>query len=92
MRQRLFGCDICQDVCPKNKAAQFTVHQQFIDGGVGEYLDPAIVESMASREDFLALTAGTPLTRAKLEGLKRNAHIAATNARDSKGKPHPKNS
>ncbi len=86
MKQRLFGCDICQDVCPKNKAAQFTVHQEFIDGGVGEHLDPAIVERMESREDFLALTAGTPLTRAKLDGLKRNAHIAATNAKNSKEK------
>ena len=87
MNQRLFGCDICQDVCPKNKAAQFTVHQEFVGGGVGEFLDLAIVESMESREDFLALTAGTPLTRAKLDGLKRNAHIAATNAKDSIEKP-----
>jgi len=90
MRQRLFGCDICQDVCPKNKAAQFTAHQEFIVGGVGEYLDPVIVERMETKEDFLALTAGTPLTRAKLDGLKRNAHIAATNARNLKEKPNSK--
>ena len=89
MQQRLFGCDICQDVCPKNRAAQFTVHQEFVGGGVGEYLDPAIIEKIQTREDFLALTAGTPLTRAKLDGLKRNAHIAATNAKASKEKPVP---
>ena len=89
MRQRLFGCDICQDVCPKNKAAQFTVHQEFIDGGVGESLDTAMVERMESREDFLALTAGTPLTRAKLDGLKRNAHIVFSNAKYSIEKRSP---
>ncbi|MEE8148899.1 MAG: tRNA epoxyqueuosine(34) reductase QueG [candidate division Zixibacteria bacterium] len=92
MQQRLFGCDICQDVCPKNRAAQFTVHQEFIDGGVGESLNPALIEQMQTREDFLALTAGTPLTRAKLDGLKRNAHIAAANAKVSKEKPSPKTS
>ena len=89
MKQRLFGCDICQDVCPKNKAAQFTVHQEFVGGGLGEYLDPAIIEKIQTREDFLALTAGTPLTRAKLDGLKRNAHIVFANAKASKEKPVP---
>ena len=90
MRQRLFGCDICQDVCPKNRAAQFTNHQDFIRGGVGESLDTAMVERMETREDFLALTAGTPLTRAKLDGLKRNAHIVLSNAKEPKEESRPR--
>ena len=47
------------------------------------------IVQMESREEFLDWCAGTPLTRAKLEGLKRNAGaiLKKTVETLSKGKP-----
>ncbi len=78
----LFGCDICQEVCPYNiKRAVPTKHKQLLpEYGVGEYVDCEKILSLESDEQFLKLTAGTPLTRPKLYGLKRNAEIVLENA------------
>jgi len=79
IRNRLFGCDICQDVCPKNKNSKVTKHDEFIRGGVGEFVDALEILKTIDYEDFLDFAAGTPLTRPKLEGLKRNSEIVLNN-------------
>ncbi len=76
---RLFGCDICQDVCPKNKKSKVTSHEAFLKGGVGEFVSALEILKLNDHEDFLDFAAGTPLTRPKLAGIKRNAEIVLTN-------------
>ena len=83
---RLFGCDICQDVCPKNKKSQITRHEEFIRGGVGEFVSALEILKLNDQEDFLDFTAGTPLTRPKLEGLKRNAEMVWSNELQNKSR------
>ncbi|MCH9031483.1 MAG: tRNA epoxyqueuosine(34) reductase QueG [candidate division Zixibacteria bacterium] len=74
LHSRVFGCDICQDVCPHNYDSIRTAHEEFTDSsGVGEFVDLKTIVRMESRKEFLDWCAGTPLTRPKLEGIKRNA-------------------
>jgi epoxyqueuosine reductase len=73
-----FGCDICQEVCPYNRHATPTREDAFAPArGAGGALDLAAVLAMGDTEPYLTAFAGTALTRAKREGLVRNACLAA---------------
>jgi len=86
MGQHLFGCDICQDVCPWNRRAPVTPDPAFAPRT--ELVNPLLqwISGM-NREEFLRVFRGSPVKRAKLTGLLRNAAIAMGNSGDRKYLP-----
>jgi epoxyqueuosine reductase len=69
----LFGCDICQDVCPWNiKFAQPTFVQDFHSKNENIEIDLTEIDTMDNKK-FKERFSVTPISRAKLKGLKRNA-------------------
>ena len=77
--RHVFGCDICQDVCPWNRKAPVTQAPEFQprEGFVNPALD--WLAEMKS-DDFRQHFRGSPIRRAKLNGLRRNAVIAMGNS------------
>ena len=74
----VFGCDICQDVCPWNRRAPVTGDQAFQP----REFAPALEELAAVTEDeFRSMYRGTPVTRARYEGFLRNVAVAMGNRR-----------
>lgn len=83
---RLFGCDICQEVCSFNEGRagkqKIRIDQLKAESGVGEHLDLAEILAIENDEQFLERFAGTALMRAKRIGLLRNACVVAGNSGD----------
>jgi len=86
MGRHVFGCDICQDVCPWNRRAPVTSVAEFEarEGLVNPALD--WLAEMQPKE-FREVFRGSPVRRAKLSGLRRNAVIAMGNSGDKKFLP-----
>lgn len=78
----VFGCDVCQDVCPWNRKLRETSEPDFLPRAETVALP---LDELQELDDarFLARFAGTPIMRAKRSGMKRNAQIAAANLRRS---------
>jgi epoxyqueuosine reductase len=86
MGRHVFGCDICQDVCPWNRKAPTTNADEL--QAREELVNPALdwLAEM-SAEEFRQTFRGSPLRRAKRGGLRRNAIIAMGNSGDRKFLP-----
>jgi epoxyqueuosine reductase len=86
MGRHVFGCDICQDVCPWNRKAPATSAPEFQprEGLVNPALD-WLAEMQP--EEFRQVFRGSPVRRAKLSGLRRNAVIAMGNSGNKKFAP-----
>jgi epoxyqueuosine reductase len=70
----LYGCDVCQDVCPWNRFEQVTSETRFAprEGNV----DVELTDIMElTPETYAARYRGSAMKRAKLTGLQRNARI-----------------
>ena len=79
MGTQVYGCDICQEVCPYNLPAPVT-HDAPWQPRAGLDL-PALADLAARSDDELrTLMKGTPMTRVKVDGLRRNLEIALVNA------------
>ena len=73
----MFGCDICQDVCPWNRFAQPTNEIEFTP--IPEILDLSTKEWEAMTEEkFKTIFRHSPLSRSKLKGIQRNLKFLQT--------------
>lgn len=69
----IFGCDICQDVCPWNiKFSEVTKSNEFLP--VNKVINLNEVMNM-NEEDFREKFYNSPVKRTKLKGLKRNTEF-----------------
>jgi epoxyqueuosine reductase len=67
----MFGCDICQDVCPWNRFSKPTNEMAFTP--IPEILNLSTAEwENMSEENFKKIFKSSPLQRTKFKGLQRN--------------------
>ena len=79
MGRQVFGCDICQDVCPWNRRAPVSSDPEL--EARPELVNPAL-EALATMDEaeFEGQFNGSPVRRAGFLGLKRNVAIAMGNS------------
>jgi epoxyqueuosine reductase len=83
---RLYGCDTCQIVCPKNRGKHFTNHQELTP-------DPEIVKPLLkpllqlSNKEFKRIYGTSAAAWRGKNPIQRNAIIALGNFRDQSARP-----
>jgi epoxyqueuosine reductase len=75
----VFGCDVCQDVCPFNRFALPTGEPSFSPTDVDRAAPPLIDLLRLDAKDFRERFGGSPIARIGRDRLVRNACIAAGN-------------
>lgn len=85
--RHVFGCDICQDVCPWNRRAPSTSLPEFEprNGLVNPALDWLAEMTV---EEFRERFRGSPIKRTKFGGIRRNVAIAMGNSGDERFVPY----
>lgn len=77
--RHVFGCDICQDVCPWNRKAPITANPNYEPDE--SLVNPDLAElARVSPHQFRQRFAGSPIYRAKHSGLMRNVAVAMGNS------------
>ncbi len=90
MGRHVFGCDICQDVCPWNHRAPVTALAIFEPRRAAQHsLFSPDLEWLISltEEEFREVFRGSPVKRTKWRGLVRNACVALGNSGLRSGEP-----
>jgi epoxyqueuosine reductase len=83
----VFGCDICQDVCPWNRKAPAGRVAEL--GGGADWTSPDLVEWLGrDRGSWHAALRRSALARTKREGLLRNAALVLGQRRVAEAVPH----
>lgn len=77
----VFGCDVCQDVCPWNRHAP-VVREPAFQPRLGETTLPLAEILALDADGFRSRFRGSPILRAKRHGLARSAAIALGNSPD----------
>jgi epoxyqueuosine reductase len=88
--RHVFGCDICQDVCPWNRRAPVTALPNFQPRRIGErsLFSPDLEWLLSlSEAEFREVFRGSPVKRTKRRGLVRNACVAIGNSGLRAGEP-----
>ena len=77
--RHVFGCDICQDVCPWNRKAPVTTNPDF--QADESLINPDLAQLAGlSAQDFRQQFRASPMSRAKHSGLMRNVAMAMGNS------------
>jgi epoxyqueuosine reductase len=86
MGTHIFGCDICQTVCPWNRKAPEAAEPAFLPRA--GFAAPELIPLLRlSDDEFHARFRGSPVIRAKRRGFIRNVAVALGNLRDPRALP-----
>ena len=74
----VYGCDICQEVCPWNAVAPRSTDPAWQPRAAWDCVN-LLTLSRRSDEELSAALSGSPMRRTKLQGLRRNIAVAVAN-------------
>lgn len=87
LQDMIFGCDLCQEVCPFNGPPKAAMHPEFLprpETGPRPHL-PSLLS--VPEEEYRRLFRRSAIKRAGRRGLRRNVAIALGNAGDARAVP-----
>jgi epoxyqueuosine reductase len=84
--RHVYGCDICQEVCPWNLHAAVSIRTEWQPRA--EFDRPRLAELWRASDDRLReALRGSAMTRARLTGIRRNVAVAIGNSGDPQAAP-----
>lgn len=75
----IFGCDLCQEVCPLNAVRRPSTEPDLVKSISGAAVPLGEILRLRTHEEMTARFGGSPLMRAGRRGLVRNACVVAAN-------------